>query len=85
LKSSRNISALALLFEEIAGSFLGRPANRRESTHYRLGENAAHVREELIGRIRCAFATSLFHVVGRLANPNWYCARAIRFEMVRPK
>ena len=44
-----------------------------------------HVRDELFdaesGRIR----SELFHPVGRMASPNWYCRTRDRFEMVRPR
>lgn len=43
-----------------------------------------YVRDELFdpqtGRIR----GELFHVIGRMASPHWYCRTSDRFEMKRP-
>ena len=44
-----------------------------------------HVRDELIDPEKLRIRTEKFHVVGRMASPNWYCRTRDRFEMVRPK
>jgi flavin reductase (DIM6/NTAB) family NADH-FMN oxidoreductase RutF len=44
-----------------------------------------HVREELFDREQLRVRAEDFHVVGRMASPNWYCRTGDRFEMVRPK
>lgn len=43
-----------------------------------------HVRDELIDRERLRIRSERFHVIGRMASPNWYCRTGDRFEMVRP-
>jgi flavin reductase (DIM6/NTAB) family NADH-FMN oxidoreductase RutF len=44
-----------------------------------------HVREELIDRDTLRIRGERFHVIGRMASPNWYCRTRDRFEMDRPK
>ena len=44
----------------------------------------AHVRDELIDSDTLAIRTEQFHVIGRMASPNWYCRTRDRFEMIRP-
>ena len=44
-----------------------------------------HVREELIDRETLRIRDERFHVIGRMASPNWYCRTQDRFEMIRPK
>jgi flavin reductase (DIM6/NTAB) family NADH-FMN oxidoreductase RutF len=44
-----------------------------------------HVREELIDAATVRIRTELFHSVGRMAGPNWYCRTRDLFEMVRPR
>jgi flavin reductase (DIM6/NTAB) family NADH-FMN oxidoreductase RutF len=43
-----------------------------------------HVRDELFDPQTQRIRSELFHVVGRMASPNWYCRTRDRFEMVRP-
>ncbi len=43
-----------------------------------------HVRDELIDPVQLRIRTERFHVIGRMASPNWYCRTRDRFEMVRP-
>lgn len=43
-----------------------------------------HVRDELIDPETLRIRTELFHVIGRMASPHWYCRTRDRFEMVRP-
>ena len=43
-----------------------------------------HVRDELIDSASLRIRTERFHVIGRMASPNWYCRTRDRFEMVRP-
>jgi flavin reductase (DIM6/NTAB) family NADH-FMN oxidoreductase RutF len=43
-----------------------------------------HVRDELIDPVKLRVRTERFHVIGRMASPNWYCRTRDRFEMVRP-
>ena len=43
-----------------------------------------HVRDELFDAQKLRICTEKFHVVGRMASPNWYCRTMDRFEMVRP-
>jgi flavin reductase (DIM6/NTAB) family NADH-FMN oxidoreductase RutF len=43
-----------------------------------------HVRDTLIDPQKLRIRTELFHVIGRMASPNWYCRTRDRFEMVRP-
>ena len=43
-----------------------------------------HVRDELIDPVTLRIRSELFHVVGRMASPHWYCRTRDRFEMVRP-
>ncbi len=43
-----------------------------------------HVREELIDPKKLRIHSERFHVIGRMASPNWYCRTRDRFEMVRP-
>lgn len=44
----------------------------------------AHVRDELIDSDTLRIRTEQFHVIGRMASPNWYCRTRDRFEMIRP-
>jgi len=44
-----------------------------------------HVRDELFDSQTQQIRSELFHVIGRMASPNWYCRTRDRFEMVRPK
>jgi flavin reductase (DIM6/NTAB) family NADH-FMN oxidoreductase RutF len=44
-----------------------------------------HVRDELIDAATLRIHSELFHAVGRMAGPNWYCRTGDRFEMVRPR
>jgi len=43
-----------------------------------------HVRDQLIDPETLRIRSKLFHPVGRMASPNWYCRTRDRFEMVRP-
>jgi flavin reductase (DIM6/NTAB) family NADH-FMN oxidoreductase RutF len=43
-----------------------------------------HVRDELFDPATLRIKSELFHVIGRMASPNWYCRTRDRFEMVRP-
>ena len=43
-----------------------------------------HVRDELIDPDKLRIRSEQFHVIGRMAGPNWYCRTRDRFEMVRP-
>jgi flavin reductase (DIM6/NTAB) family NADH-FMN oxidoreductase RutF len=43
-----------------------------------------HVRDELIDPGTLRIRTEQFHIIGRMAGPNWYCRTRDRFEMVRP-
>ena len=43
-----------------------------------------HVRDALIDSDTLRVRTEQFHVIGRMASPNWYCRTRDRFEMVRP-
>ncbi|MGH8101370.1 MAG: flavin reductase family protein [Chthoniobacterales bacterium] len=43
-----------------------------------------HVRDELIDPETLRIRTEQFHVIGRMASPNWYCRTRDRFEMIRP-
>jgi flavin reductase (DIM6/NTAB) family NADH-FMN oxidoreductase RutF len=44
-----------------------------------------HVRDALIDPETLRVRTEQFHVIGRMASPNWYCRTRDRFEMVRPE
>ncbi len=44
-----------------------------------------HVRDELIDPEKLRIRTEKFHVIGRMASPNWYCRTRDRFEIERPK
>jgi flavin reductase (DIM6/NTAB) family NADH-FMN oxidoreductase RutF len=44
-----------------------------------------HVRDDLFDAENVRIRTEHFHVVGRMASPNWYCRTHDRFEMIRPK
>ena len=65
----------------------------REWGTLQIGENRliiglvkrVHVREELVDRETLRIRGERFHVVGRMASPNWYCRTRDRFEMVPPK
>jgi len=58
----------------------------------RIGENrlvlglieAVHVRDELYDPEHRRIRTDLYHPVGRMAVPNWYCTTRDQFEIVRP-
>jgi flavin reductase (DIM6/NTAB) family NADH-FMN oxidoreductase RutF len=43
-----------------------------------------HVRDELFDPKTLRIRTADFHVIGRMASPNWYCHTRDRFELVRP-
>lgn len=43
-----------------------------------------HIRDELIEPEKLRIRSEHFHVIGRMATPNWYCRTRDRFEMVRP-
>ena len=43
-----------------------------------------HVRDELFDVNTLRLRLENFHVVGRMASPNWYCRTGDRFEMIRP-
>jgi len=43
-----------------------------------------HVRDELFDPRTERIRSELFHVIGRMASPNWYCRTSDRFEMKRP-
>jgi flavin reductase (DIM6/NTAB) family NADH-FMN oxidoreductase RutF len=43
-----------------------------------------HVRDELFDAETLRVRLDKFHVIGRMASPNWYCRTHDRFEMVRP-
>src|ERR1017187_6857810 len=42
------------------------------------------VRDELFDPQTQRIRTERFHVIGRMASPNWYCRTRDRFEMIRP-
>ena len=44
-----------------------------------------HVRDELFDPDTLRIRSEAFHVIGRMASPNWYCRTGDRFEMKRPK
>ena len=44
-----------------------------------------YVRDELIDPEKLRIRTEHFHVIGRMASPNWYCRTRDRFEMARPE
>jgi hypothetical protein len=43
-----------------------------------------HLRDELFDPQTERIRSELFHVIGRMASPNWYCRTSDRFEMKRP-
>ncbi len=43
-----------------------------------------HVRDELFDPQTQRIRNELFHVIGRMATPDWYCRTTDRFEMKRP-
>ncbi len=43
-----------------------------------------HVRDALIDPETLRIRSEEFHVIGRMASPNWYCRTRDRFEMARP-
>ena len=43
-----------------------------------------HVRDELFDLKTSRIRSEAFHVIGRMAAPNWYCRTQDRFEMARP-
>jgi flavin reductase (DIM6/NTAB) family NADH-FMN oxidoreductase RutF len=43
------------------------------------------VRDDLIDPETLRIHSELYHVVGRMASPHWYCRTRDRFEMIRPK
>jgi flavin reductase (DIM6/NTAB) family NADH-FMN oxidoreductase RutF len=43
-----------------------------------------HVRDELLDPKTLRIRSERFHVIGRMASPNWYCRTTDRFEMKRP-
>jgi flavin reductase (DIM6/NTAB) family NADH-FMN oxidoreductase RutF len=44
-----------------------------------------HVREALIDPEKLRIRSEKFHVIGRMASPDWYCRTRDRFEMARPR
>ena len=44
-----------------------------------------HVRDELFDPATLRIRSEAFHVIGRMASPNWYCRTGDRFEMKRPE
>ena len=42
------------------------------------------VRDELFDPQTQRIRSELFHVIGRMASPDWYCRTMDRFEMKRP-
>jgi|SRR5450432_1352520 len=44
-----------------------------------------YVRDELFDPEKLRIRSERFHVIGRMASPNWYCRTRDRFEMVRPE
>ncbi|MFZ4682584.1 MAG: flavin reductase family protein [Terrimicrobiaceae bacterium] len=44
-----------------------------------------HVRDGLIDPATLRINNALFHPVGRMASPDWYCRTNERFEMKRPE
>ena len=44
-----------------------------------------HIRGELFDPATLRIRSERFHVIGRMASPNWYCRTRDRFEMTRPK
>jgi flavin reductase (DIM6/NTAB) family NADH-FMN oxidoreductase RutF len=42
------------------------------------------VRDELFDPKTLRIRSEHFHVIGRMASPNWYCRTQDRFEMLRP-
>ena len=42
------------------------------------------VRDELFDPKALRIRSEHFHVIGRMASPNWYCRTQDRFEMIRP-
>jgi len=42
------------------------------------------VRDELFDPKTLRIRSEQFHVIGRMASPNWYCRTKDRFEMLRP-
>ena len=43
-----------------------------------------YVRDSLIDPDQLRIRSEQFHVIGRMASPNWYCRTRDRFEIVRP-
>ena len=43
------------------------------------------VRDELFDPKTLRIRSEHFHVIGRMASPNWYCRTQNRFEMIRPE
>lgn len=43
-----------------------------------------HIRDELLDQETLRIRSELFHPIGRMASPNWYCRTGDRFEMKRP-
>lgn len=43
-----------------------------------------HVRDEFVDMDKLRIRTELFHPIGRMASPDWYCRTTDRFEMKRP-
>ena len=44
-----------------------------------------HVRDDLIDPEKLRIRTENFHVIGRMASPDWYCRTRDRFQMRRPE
>lgn len=45
----------------------------------------AHVRDELIDTDSLRIKSQVFHPIGRMSVPNWYCRTSDLFEMERPR
>jgi flavin reductase (DIM6/NTAB) family NADH-FMN oxidoreductase RutF len=43
-----------------------------------------HVRDEFVDPETLRIRNELFHAVGRMSSPDWYCRTRDRFEMIRP-
>ena len=44
-----------------------------------------HVRDELIDPITLRIKTAIYHPLGRMAVPDWYCRTNDQFELPRPR
>ncbi|MGC4016365.1 MAG: flavin reductase family protein [Luteolibacter sp.] len=43
-----------------------------------------HVRDDIFEPEKERIRTDVYHPVGRMASPNWYCTTGDQFEMIRP-